>query len=79
MARFGKNKVQPHLENLKAELGRYPKIEDLFFINFKIELDASKIKKVELGTRIDPRTHNNYPSNKKHFFFINKLFIYKKK
>lgn len=62
VAKLGENKTQPHLERLRAELGRYPRIEDLFFINFKVEIDTSKLKSVELGVKIDPKAHNIYLS-----------------
>ena len=56
------SRKQAHFERLKAELGRYPRIEDLFFLSFKIEIDPSQLKKVELGVKIDPRVHDIYKS-----------------
>ena len=67
------SKNQPHFERLKAELGRYPKIEDLFFLDFKIEIDPSKLKQVELGVKLDPRVHDIYKS-----FTIVEIFWFKK-
>jgi hypothetical protein len=55
---------QLHFERLKAELGRYPRVEDLFFINFKIEIDPSRVKKVEIGVKIDPHLYDIYKSKK---------------
>ncbi len=60
MESMGVNKTQPHFERLKAELGRYPKIEDLFFLNFKIVIDTTKLNKLETGVKIDPRAHDIY-------------------
>jgi hypothetical protein len=57
---IGLNKSQPHFDRLKAELGRYPKIEDLFFLNFKIVIDTTKLKKLETGVKIDPHAHDIY-------------------
>lgn len=57
------NNVQPHFEKLKAELGRYPTIEDLYFFNLKVEIDPDKLKKIELGVKIDPRVHDIYKSD----------------
>lgn len=51
---------QPHFERLKAELGRQPKAEDLLFIQFKIQIDSSAVKPVNLGVKIDPRVHDIY-------------------
>ncbi|RNA01418.1 cilia- and flagella-associated 54-like [Brachionus plicatilis] len=62
---LGADKSQKHFEKLKAELGRYPRMEDLFFINFKIEIEQSKLDKLELGTKIDPKVHNIYENNKR--------------
>ena len=56
----GLSKTQPHFERLKAELGRYPRVEDLFFLNFKIVIDTAKLKKLETGAKIDPRAHDIY-------------------
>lgn len=53
---------QPHFEYLKSQLGHYPRIEDLFFVNFKIQIDPSSIKPIELGVKIDPKVHNIYKS-----------------
>ena len=39
------NSKQPHFERLRAEIGRYPRVEDMFFLNFKVELDPSSFKK----------------------------------
>jgi len=64
------NNVQPHFEKLKAELGRYPTIEDLYFFNLKVEIDPDNLKKIELGVKIDPRVHDIYNSKKVTFFKI---------
>lgn len=53
---------QPHFERLKAELGRQPRADDLFFIQFKIQIDPSKVKPLNLGVKIDPRVHDIYDS-----------------
>jgi len=60
MESMGVSKTQPHFERLKAELGRYPKIEDLFFLNFKIVIDTTRLNKLETGVKIDPRAHDIY-------------------
>ena len=70
LSRSGEVIVQKHLERLKAELGRYPRMEDLFFINFKIEIENSKIDQLELGAKIDPKVHNIYESK---FFNLIKI------
>lgn len=51
---------QPHMERLKGELGRYPRVEDLFFINLRVVLEAEQVKPLELGVKIDPTAHNIY-------------------
>jgi len=56
------NKKQAHFERLKAELGRYPRIEDLFFSNLKVQLDPDYVNKIDLGVKIDPRVHDVYSS-----------------
>ncbi len=58
----GPNAQHAHLERLKAEIGRYPRIEDLLVMHFKIEISPEKITKSELGVKIDPRVHNIYAS-----------------
>ncbi len=65
VSQFGGLKSQVHFERLKAELGRYPRVEDLFFINFKIEVDPSKVNKIELGVKIDPRLYDVYKTDNK--------------
>ena len=62
LKQVGSNTQQPHLERLRAEIGRYPRIEDLFFMSFKIEVSPDKVPKTELGVKIDPRVHNIYTS-----------------
>lgn len=44
------NSMQPHFTRLKAEIGRYPRIEDMFFLNFKVELDPSCFRKDDAET-----------------------------
>jgi len=39
------NKSQPHFDRLKAEIGRYPRIEDMFFLDFKVEIEPSRLAK----------------------------------
>ncbi len=51
---------QPHFVRLKAELGREPKPEDLLFIQFKTQIEASAVKPLNLGVKIDPRVHDIY-------------------
>lgn len=58
-----------HLERIKAEIGRYPRMEDLLFMHFKIEINPEKVTKSELGVKIDPRVHNIYSSNYLILFF----------
>ena len=41
------NIVQPHFDRLRAEIGRYPRIEDLFFLNFKVEIDPGLLRNRE--------------------------------
>ncbi|CAF0895749.1 unnamed protein product [Brachionus calyciflorus] len=65
LSKDGDTKVQKHLERLRAELGRYPRIEDLFFINFKIEIESSRLDQLELGVKIDPKVHNIYENDNK--------------
>jgi hypothetical protein len=48
------------MERLKLELGRYPRIEDLFYMAFKISVEASQLEKLELGVKIDPKAHDIY-------------------
>ena len=59
------NKKQAHFERLKAELGRYPRIEDLFYVDLKVQLDRDYINKIDLGVKIDPRVHDVYSSKLK--------------
>ena len=66
----GPNKIQPHFERLKAELGRYPRIEDILFVNFKIQVDPNQLKKLELGVKIDPRAHDIYTRKARNSFFF---------
>jgi hypothetical protein len=65
LSQFGGLKSQVHFERLKAELGRYPRVEDLFFISFKIEIDPSKVAKLELGVKIDPHLYDTYKTDNK--------------
>ena len=53
------------MERLRAELGRYPRTEDLFFVNFKVVLDPTEPKNLELGVKIDPKVHDIYADNNK--------------
>ena len=56
---------QPHFERLKAELGRQPKPEDLLLIQFKIQIEGSVIKPLNLGVKIDPRVHDIYENGER--------------
>lgn len=51
---------QPHFDRLIAELGRMPRPEDLFFIQFKIKIDPSLVQPLGLGVKIDPSVHDIY-------------------
>lgn len=63
--------AQSHLERLRAEIGRYPRMEDLLFMHcFKIEINPEKVVKTELGVKIDPRVHNIYSSKSFFLFFF---------
>jgi hypothetical protein len=53
------------MERFKKELGRYPRTEDLFFINLRVVLDPSQVKDIELGGKIDPHAHNIYTDHNK--------------
>jgi hypothetical protein len=64
---------QPHFERLKSELGRKPKAEDLLFIQFKIQIDPSTIKPLNLGVKIDPRVHDIYDGICLHLFYVYRL------
>ena len=72
-ARYEPHSVQPHFEKLKAELGRYPTIEDLYFFNLKVEIDPDKLNKIEMGVKIDPRVHDIY--NSKPWITVKKLTL----
>ena len=50
------NQTQPHFERLKAELGKYPRIEDLFFLNFKSEIDLDRLKKLDAEIKLDSKS-----------------------
>ncbi len=50
------NIIQPHFERLKAELGKYPNIEDLFFLQLKVEIDSIRFTNTENDIKDEQKT-----------------------
>ena len=63
------NQTQPHFERLQAELGKYPRIEDLFFLNFKSEIDLDRLKKLDAEIKLDGKSSKYLSESFLHILF----------